>query len=758
MRTKFRQTWPLKVIASKHFVPTFLGLLITCGFYLANLYKPQAIEQLGNLLFDKFQQAAPRTYDPLKNPVRIIDIDNESLNKLGQWPWPRTTIAKLNDRLSQAGAGVIAYDIVFSEADRTSPENMIDVFKTNPNSKGGGFENLSALTQHDEILANSFFKSNVVAGFFFTRDVNESIPKAGGFSWSGTSPKNSIVDFGGAISSIPILEKKVTSHAFISLNPGADGIIRKAPLIARIEDNYYRSLSLEALRVVQGAQTVIVRSSSGSGELADSDTKNPKVSRIQVGAFELPTTPTGELQVHFSKPVPERYIPAWKILSNDIPMSDWADRIAGHIVFIGTGADGLKDLKNTPMRKAEPGVLVHAQAVEQIINGQFLKRPYWVQVVELSSILIFGIFLAFCLPRLGARAGFLLGTLTTVLVYFASWIAFKDYQFLLNPVYPLLAILFIYIVVTVSSFYLTESERSRIRNSFGMYLSPTMVKRVTEDPSQLTLGGEERNMTILFLDIRGFSKISESMQPTEITTFLNIFLTPMTDILQENFATIDKYIGDAIVAFWNAPLDDNQHEQNAVQSVTQMLKSLSELNEKYSNQDEIKWPENVSVGIGLNTGICCVGNLGSKQRFSYSMIGDAANLAARIEGLTKQYKVSVLIGNETAKALPDFAILEADLIQVVGRETPERIFILAGETYEASLPSYSTLRDKHKLFLNAYRAQDWNNANALIPALKTLSTPFEFSGYYDVMAERIKTYRVSPPPSDWGGIYVATSK
>ena len=745
-------------MASKHFIPTLLGMLITCGFYLANLYKPPAIEQLGNLLFDKFQQAAPRAYDPMKSPVRIIDIDNESLNKLGQWPWPRTTIAKLNDRLSQVGAGVIAYDIIFSEADRTSPENMIDVFKTNPTSKGKDFDILSALTQHDKVLANSFSKTNVVAGFFFTREDNGNIPKAGGFSWSGTSPKNSIIDFGGSITPIPILQKNVTGHAFTSLNPGADGIIRSAPLIARIEDSYFRSLSLEALRLVQGAQTVIVRSSSGTGELASNDTKDPKVSRIQVGAFELPTTSSGALQMYFTEPVPERYIPAWKILSDDIPMSDWADLIAGHIVFIGTGADGLKDLKNTPMREAEPGVLVHAQVVEQIIAGQFLKRPYWVQVVELASVLIFGILLAFCLPRIGARAGFLLGVLTVVVVYFASWIAFKDYQFLLNPIYPLLAILSIYTVVTVSSFYLTESERSRIRNSFGMYLSPTMVKRVTEDPSQLSLGGEERNMTILFLDIRGFSKISESMQPSEITTFLNIFLTPMTDILQENFATIDKYIGDAIVAFWNAPLDDDEHEKNAARSVTKMLKSLSELNEQYSNQTEVKWPDNVSVGIGLNTGICCVGNLGSKQRFSYSMIGDAANLAARIEGLTKQYKVSVLIGNETAAALEGFAIIEADLIKVVGRETPERIFILAGETYEASLPSYSTLLDKHELFLDAYRAQDWNTANALIPELKTLSTPFEFSGYYDVMAERIKTYSASPPPSDWGGIYVATSK
>ena len=742
----------------KDVLPTLLGLLITCGFYLAYISKPPVFEQMGDLLFDRYQRAAPRVYDPANSPVRIIDIDNESLAKLGQWPWPRTTIAKLNDRLSEAGAGVIAYDVVFSEPDRTSPENMVDVFKNNPDAADVDFNNIRGLVPHDVILAEAFAKTNVVAGFFFTRTPTEGTPRTGGFNWGGTIPMEVIPYYGGAITPLPVLKDTVSGEGFVSIDPGADGIIRTAPLIARIGDDYFRSLSLEALRVVQGAQSVIVRVSNGTEEIAKLDTTNPEVTKIQVGVFEIPTTPKGEIQVYYSAPIPERYIPAWKILSDEIPTSDWSDLIAGHIVFVGTGADGLKDIKATPIRAGEPGVLIHAQIVEQAIAGQFLNRPYWSGAIELAAILIFGILMALALPRLGAAKGFILGIFVADAIFITSWLAFRDHQFMLNPVYPLLAVFTLYLVVTLSSYYLTETERSRIRSAFGMYLSPTMVKKINDDPSQLSLGGEERNMTVLFLDIRGFSKISESMEPTEITTFLNIFLTPMTDILQENAATIDKYIGDAIVAFWNAPLDDDRHEKNAARSVMQMQASLADLNNKYRDQDEIKWPEEVSVGIGLNTGICCVGNLGSKQRFSYSMIGDAANLASRIEGLTKQYKVAALIGNETAKALDGYAILEADLIQVVGRETPERIFILVGEEQLAQTDGYKILAKTHAAFLAAFRACDWKKAEGLISKLKEQSAPMSVAGYYDVMSARIDHYKKSPPPKGWTGIHIATSK
>ena len=285
-----------------------------------------------------------------------------------------------------------------------------------------------------------------------------------------------------------------------------------------------------------------------------------------------------------------------------------------------------------------------------------------------------------------------------------------------------------------------------------------MVKQVSENPDSLTLGGEERELTILFLDIRGFSSLSETMRPNEITAFLNKFLTPMTDILQDHNATIDKYIGDAIVAFWNAPLDDVHHAKNSALAVLEMQQKLSDLNQQYINQQGFQWPGQVKIGVGLNTGICCVGNLGSEQRFSYSMIGDAANLASRIEGLTKQYGLENLIGQATADQIEDFAVLEMDIVSVVGRVNPEPIHAIIGGVEHAKSQAVANLKQKHQSFLKAYREQAWKQAQSIAQDLKTAAPRYGLDQYYTMMMERMDKYKTNPPPSDWGGIYHSTSK
>ena len=744
----------------KYYIPLAFGLLITLMFYGANLTKPAAIEQMGNLLFDSYQRAAPRPYDE-NVPVRIIDIDDESLRQFGQWPWPRTQMAELNDRLNQAGAGVIAYDIIFSETDRTSPENILNVLEGNPNASGN-LSGLKLLKNHDQIFAESFSRSKAVLGFFLVPEATETLPLTRrGMGTGGTDPKEYIINYKGAIAPLPILEAEASGIGFVSFKPKGDGIIRRAPLISRIDSRYFSSLSIEALRAVQDASAIVMRASTGTGELGAGGSKNFGLARLKVGNFEVPTTSEGEINIYFTLPKPQRYIPAWKILSDDIPMSEWAPLIEGHIVFVGTGAQGLKDIVATPIEAREPGVLVHAQIVEQILAQEFLTRPYWAEIIENGALLVFGILLSLLLPRLGVRVGALTSFLLGLLVVYGSWVAFKNYQFLLNPIYPLLAFIVSYTVITLSSYYLTEVERSRVRDAFSLYLSPTMVRKVSDDPSLLKLGGEERNMTVLFLDIRGFSKISEDMNgPENVTNFLNSFLTPMTDILQDGKATIDKYMGDAIVAFWNAPLDDDEHEKNAARATLVMLTKLDELNEKHGGKDTVNWPQDrvVKIGIGLNTGMCLVGNLGSDQRFAYSMIGDAANLASRIEGLTKQYGVSTLIGESTANALDGFAVIEADKVKVVGRAGVERIFILLGDETMVQTAAFISFGKAHSQFLEAYRNRDWSGAKKLSLKLEETAKDFCCEGYYDYMRHRIEGYMKLPPPKDWDGSHIAESK
>ena len=746
----------------KRWIPRALGALVLLASLFAFESKPTAVEQLGNLLFDRYQTWKPREWHP-DVPVRVVDIDNESIARIGQWPWSRLTMARLNDRLNEAGAGVIAYDIIFSESDRTSPANLAPVLAANPT---GSFDAsaLEGMTDHDTVFAASLADGQAVLAYFLTPTPNDVRPASKtGYGWAGDDTTLLLRNYGGTLPAIPILGEAASAEGVTSLRPERDGIVRLAPLFQRVGDAVQPSLSMEALRVVQQATSHKIRGTDGHGEMGAGVAG---IAAVRVGQFDVVTDADANFRVYYTDPVAPRAArttEAWRILDPDVTTDQLAETFGGSIVFIGTSADGLKDLAATPVASAYDGVQVHAEIIEQIIGqqlhgNQLLTRPYWTEVLELWMILLPGLILIIVLPMVGAGKGAAISTAAIAGIAAFSWQRFSGQLVLINPVYPMLSITATYLVMTIASFWLTESERSRIRGAFDRYLSPTMVAKVSDDPSLLTLGGEERPMTILFLDIRSFSKISEAMEPQEIVTFLNLFLTPMTEALQARGATIDKYIGDAIVAFWNAPLDDPDHASNACAAVLDMSQELVRLREQYDDQDEVKWPDNLSMGVGLNTGICCVGNLGSAQRFSYSMIGDAANLASRIEGLTKQYRVEALVGSATAEQAPQFALLEADLIRVVGRQTPERIFILAGDAEMAASDGFKALAAEHDRMIEAYRAQDWDAANNAAEAAQALAGGTHFEGYYDVIRNRVADYRNTPPDPGWDGVFTATSK
>ena len=754
---------------SKRFIPLGLGLLSTFLVFSFYLNNNQLFKDVGNIIFDNYQRLQPRDYivdeEMGPPPVRVVDIDEDSLDELGQWPWPRTQLADMTIKLVKAGAAVVVYDIVFSEPDRTSPSNIAPILL----SDGLPFEQfdlISNLRDHDEYMAQAFQQTPVVTGYFLDALLPEGeeqvLPAAkAGIVELGLSAIDQLPRYQSATPTMPLIDAGAKGSGFVSVANIDGGVIRKAPLLARIDEQIYPSLSLEALRVAIGQSTIRIKSTAGSGEFDSGNQEFAFVSQIALSKdFVMPTTQTGEFIVHYTEDVPERRVPAWKIIKpGAMSVAELREKFEGHIVLVGPSAPGLLDLRSTPMNPSEPGVLIHAQMIEQMINQQFLEYPAWGDSVVGSIILFGGIAMAIVLSLLGAVSGGVITLGTLGGLFYFSWHLYTQEQLLFDPTYAIFGILFVAATTVLSKFYLTEAEKAEIRGAFDHYLSPDMVDQIADDPTLLQLGGVEKDITILFCDVRSFSKISEKLTPQELIGFLNNFLTPMTEILLDSKSTIDKYIGDAIMSFWNAPLDDPDHAANACRGSLLMIHKLWEMNDVFSDDPEnAPLPVETHIGIGLNSGPCSVGNMGSTQRFAYSVLGDAVNLSSRLEGLTKQYKSHIIIGSATAAAAPYFAHYEMDQLRVVGREAPERIFMLVGDEQVAKSDNFLKLAELQAAYLSAYRNQAWDEAEAIGKEARTYAQEYRVAGYYDVMDARIAEYRKNPPGEDWDGVYAATSK
>ena len=733
--------------------PIIAGLLVVFAIAAIQFAAIPGFDRLGLMVFDSYQNAAPRAYQDAG--VRIVDIDEESIERLGQWPWSRTEIARLTQRLSDAGAAAIAFDMVFSEPDRTSPDQIAARLPKDADNIEL-VRSLSSLPDNDEILADSFALAPVVGGFFLLHENRgDPIELPTGMAVLGSPPTGKVQQYQGTVQSLPQLRQASAGLGSLSIIGDADGILRRAPLVFLSNGKLVPSLSLEALRVAQQAGSILVKTSDGSGETAGAP---GAIVSLRVGDFEVPTTAAGELWMHFSEPAPQRTIPAWKLLANDALDEDIRAAVEGQIIFIGASATGLRDLISTPLNENEPGVTVHAQAAEQMILGQFLTRPDWAPGMEFFLILLLGGGLALLLPGAGAIVGAAIGTVATLAVAAGSWLAFDQLHYLLDPTWPIIALILVYAVQTLLSFRQEERQRAYIHTAFDRYLSPEMVRQIAANPERLQLGGEEREMTVLFCDIRGFSRISEQYDPKEVINFLTGFLTPMCNILLEKKATVDKFIGDAILAFWNAPLDDPDQFRNGARAALQMVDSLERLNRELPQKPGQVWPPDVKIGIGMNAGLCCVGNMGSQQRLSYTLIGDTVNIASRFEGLTKQYGVQILIGSALARQLEGFALLELDRVKVVGRDASDTIYALLGDETRNRDPAFGILQSWHDEFLTLYREQNWAGASRLLGQHEAAYRDAGLSILVAVYRQRVDELSKGPVKADWDGVFEATRK
>jgi adenylate cyclase len=435
------------------------------------------------------------------------------------------------------------------------------------------------------------------------------------------------------------------------------------------------------------------------------------------------------------------------------------EEISGRIVLIGSNAAGLSDFRATPLDASLPGVEIHAQVLEHILSGRTLTRPDYALALEQSLVIILGLMLALVLPRIPPAWAAAAGGGAILLLAAGGWLAFRKAGLLLDPGYPTLALGAITAGITLHIYYRAETQRGEIRNAFGRYLAPAVIEELIAHPDKLELGGEIRELTLMFCDVRNFTSISEHLSALELTTFLNELLTPISEVILIHRGTIDKYMGDAVMAFWNAPLDDPEHAQHACAAALDMTARLDALNDRFRQQQaDMGRPfREVKIGIGINTGECCVGNFGSTHRFDYSAIGDEVNVTSRLEGLTKLYGVSAVLGERVVQKLDGrIATMELDTVSVKGRERPTRIYTLVG-LLNVDVAQLAALQPLQHAFFAAYRARQWDDAERAIARCRAVGIA-RLETYYEVLSKRIAALRGAALSPDWDGAHMMTEK
>ena len=719
------------------------GLLIALA--ALRIADPAALEEIRVRTFDTFQVLDPRV--KTVKPVVIVDIDERSLAKLGQWPWPRSRIADMIINLTRLGAVVIAFDIVFPEPDRLNTDALADSIRYLDEATRA---KLRALPSNDQIFADAIKRSRVVLGQSglseVLREFDKSLPVTG-LAMLGEEPQQFMVTFPGLLRNVHVLEEAAAGRGLFSIKAERDGIVRRVPMLMQAQGVTLPSLSFEILRVVTSTRTILVKSEKSGIKI------------IAVSGLVVPTDRNGQLWVHFAHHDPSIYVSAADVLDETVPPS----MIKGKLVLIGTSATGLNDIKTTPVDPAIPGVEVHAQVLESALTHSLLTQPNCGIVVEFCAALLLGIFVIIFVPLFGPITLGTVGVLLASLLIGVSWYFYTQHRLLIDFTYPLISTAAIYLTLIFTSFVREQAQRRQIRSAFGQYLSPALIEQLAQSPEKLVLGGEERELTIMFSDVRGFTTISESFKhdPQGLTTLMNRFLTPLTNAILDRRGTIDKYMGDAIMAFWNAPVDDKEHQLHACEAALDMLDRIDVLNSeraieaKESGQTFIP----IKIGVGMNTGTCVVGNMGSDLRFDYSVLGDSVNLASRLEGQSKEYGFPIIVGSKTALAVKDkFAILELDFIMVKGKKEPEVIYAIAGREDTAHSGRFQRLRNLTIEMLGCYRSRDWDGALAAIERGRRTDEGGALELLYDLYEARIQGYQSNPPPADWNGAFALMTK
>ncbi|MBU3948192.1 MAG: adenylate/guanylate cyclase domain-containing protein [Proteobacteria bacterium] len=693
--------------------------------------------------------------------VVLAVVDEKSIKDEGIWIWPRSKMADLVNKLSNAGAKVIAFDIGFLEADEKitvktieSIQNKIKTFNQLNPSLSAYLEDLKFQTDSDRLLATAIHdsKAKVVLGYFFETD-NSTAGHLDGKeiemhqSNVQNSEYNSIRYLSKSAQKAPLIEtafpqsniKEISDatnySGYFNMFPDEDGVVRRLPAVLKCKETLYAPLSLVAVGAFHEKPLSLKIYENG-------------VEEIVIGKLVIPTDEIGRILINYRGPSKTfQHISVTDILKGKADLNLIKDKI----VLVGVTAVGIYDQRVTPFSSVFPGLEIHANIVDSILSKNFMCQPGWATIFDILAIIIAGLMLGLVMPRTSALTS--VGVLSLL---FAGYIVlcqflFSEKGWILNIVYPLSAMLIVYVSITLYKYFAESKQKKFIRDAFSTYLAPSVVKQLIEFPEKLDLGGQEREITAFFSDIQGFTTISESLSPKELVELLNEFLSEMSDIIVEYEGTVDKYVGDAIVAFFGAPNNLPNHAEVACMACIKMQKKLVDLRTKWKQENKAT----LKMRAGICSGPAVVGNMGSKTRKNYTMMGDTVNIASRLESVNKIYGIYSLISDTTATALgSDIAIREIDSVSVVGKNEPVTIYELVGYSKDVDDRMRKTF-DYYAKGLAAYRKTNWDQAiSHFISALDiTIS-----DGPSKTMLARCNEYKTNPPGNGWNGTYTLKSK
>lgn len=707
------------------------------------------IERMELLAYDaRLNLMMPGTQD---KRIVIVDIDEKSLLEQGRWPWSRNRLAQLVDQLfEQYHIRVLGFDVVFAEKDESSGLRNIEElgrtrFQSDPSFQAA-IKQVRASLDYDQVFAEHMKGRPIALGYYFRMgDSGAGVGALPTPLFEAGSFAGNPINFMRAASygaNLPMLQQSAMAGGHFNPEPDGDGISRRVPLLVEYQGAQYEALSLAVARLALGKPVIQVRP-----EGYDTSNHYASLEWVKIGRQRIP------VDDRVTALIPYRggqgsfpYVSATDVLEGRAN----SDVLRGAIVLVGTTAPGLMDLRATPVLNVYPGVEIHANMIAGILDQTIMKRPAYTVGVEIVMLLLVGVLLALLLPSLSPLWA---TTLTVATLALAIGFNLHVWQadHLVLPIASLVLLIVLTFTLNMSYGFFVESRGKRqLARLFGQYVPPELVDEMAKNPDDFSMEGENRTMTVLFSDVRGFTSISEGLDPKQLTQLMNEFLTPMTQVIHQHRGTIDKYMGDCIMAFWGAPMTDTDHARHGLQAAIAMIDRLYVLQQQFQARG---WPP-INIGVGVNTGDMIVGNMGSEFRMAYTVMGDAVNLGSRLEGLTKEYGVHIIVSEFTRAQVPDFVYRELDLVRVKGKDKPVAIYepVCAPEQLDQAT------RDelgRYDAACRLFRAQNWDQAESQFINLQKLSPERKL---YTVYIERIAHYRQYPPGDDWDGAFTFKTK